>query len=434
MRLGLTLAAVLAAVPAAAEELGAPLDVPLVESPYNIGAGAWPSMRQSLGLTSSAYEVLHAVVGRRFDPFVGGWRGFGHIMIFVGIDVLAAYLPLGDAWLHEEYHRAVLGRRGIDSFNDVYRLEIGGSVIRVSHVKDEDLVALKRDHPEDMVRLPAAGIEGETQLIQTLGRNAFFLDARNFHTVLALTTLLNVHAYVSSGPEEENDEMTDEMNEEEDSVEERDFVGHDFASWVYDLFRPDEPYEARGVHPSGVGLNRYRRASDLSARERDYLAWMGRLSWLNLIDPFVFGIPRLEGPGFAWTASTKHFLTSFGFAVDANALYRQGDLSLAATVSHYRNASLATPGLSLELVRWPLAPLLGVEALSFRAAGWLQPKRQRFDDDEAKAGGLGAVRAHVPLSRGEAWVELESKGAGWVAGNPYLEPVTVGRLGVAYRL
>jgi hypothetical protein len=36
----------------------------------------------------------------------------------------------------------------------------------------------------------------------------------------------------------------------------RDIVGFDCDAWAYDLQRPDEPYEARGPHPTGVGIDR----------------------------------------------------------------------------------------------------------------------------------------------------------------------------------
>jgi hypothetical protein len=84
------------------------------------------------------------------------------------LDVLP--LPGGWVWLHEEYHRAAVGRRGINSFNDVYKLQMFSN-IAVSHVVDEDLVRLKREHPAELVRASAAGIEGQAQLVQALERN-----------------------------------------------------------------------------------------------------------------------------------------------------------------------------------------------------------------------------------------------------------------------
>ena len=68
--------------------------------------------------------------------------------------------------MHEEYHRAVLGHRGVGSFDDIYRLDLLAQTVSVSHVKDDDLVRMKAEHPIDFVRAAAAGIEGENKLIE----------------------------------------------------------------------------------------------------------------------------------------------------------------------------------------------------------------------------------------------------------------------------
>jgi hypothetical protein len=70
---------------------------------------------------------------------------------------LAFYVPPGEAWLHEEWHRAVLSHCGIASYNDTYKFRLFGGVVNVSHVRDEDLERLKREHPAEFVRLAAAG-------------------------------------------------------------------------------------------------------------------------------------------------------------------------------------------------------------------------------------------------------------------------------------
>ena len=47
------------------------------------------------------------------------------------------------------------------------------------------------------------------------------------------------------------DKFTIKSNLEERNIAKRDFVGLDCNAWVYDLFRPNEPYELRGIHPIG---------------------------------------------------------------------------------------------------------------------------------------------------------------------------------------
>ena len=108
--------------------------------------------------------------------------------------------------------------------------------------------------------------------------------------------------------------MTDEMNADERTVKVRDFVGHDFTSWVYDLHRPDEPYAARGAHPSGVGYDRYRGPDDLTAGEKRYLDHMGRLQLLNFLDPNLVG---WRGVGVSASGARRTVLAGFTSPISA---------------------------------------------------------------------------------------------------------------------
>ena len=76
-------------------------------------------------------------------------------------------LPFTDAWVHEEWHRAVLGRRGIDSFDDVYRFRVTDA-IAVSHVRDEDLIRLKRaaGRPKDLIDIESLEVGDEVDVLK----------------------------------------------------------------------------------------------------------------------------------------------------------------------------------------------------------------------------------------------------------------------------
>lgn len=404
-----------------------PVDVPALDAPYDFDSPALPSMQQSLRLSTGAYQVLHWGVGHLVNPYREGWKGVWSRLAFAGFDLIAGYLPLYDAWTHEEFHRAVMGARGIASFDDVYNLELGASTIAVSHVKDQDLIDLKKDHPADMVRLPAAGVEGETQLALSLEKDAFFDDVRNYHQMAILLAYANSYAYVASGATSDADAMTDEMNEKEDDVPVRDFVGHDFTSWVYDLFRPDEPYEARGMHPSGNGINRYRKHSDLTTAESDYLALQGNLMLLNFVDGALWGQPSFAGPGDTrWNASLQHYLTSFGYTNNLNLFIKAGEANLFSTLLNYRNERQSLWGLELELRRF--------RGVSLRGQVYRQPTHQLFRDETSRVGGLLAATYYYPfLPRADAYLEIERKSPGWIAGTPYLDTATSGRVGVLLR-
>ena len=401
------------------------LELPLVDLPYNVSHGyRAPSMQQALAVTEAFYEASH----------LGIQRAWGRHKLLAKATIAAwdwytIAVPGADAWLHEEYHRAVLGRRGIGSYNDVYKLDLGAGSISVSHVEDEELVRLKREHPAEHVRMSSAGLEAELHLVQELERNRFFGRSRGWHLPFYWLAKFSTAAYLISGSDPEVDEEIDEANEEDgDDVEARDFTGHDFTAWVYDLHRPDEPYQARGTHPSGVGIDRYIRTTDLTAEELSYLERQGSLHLLNFLDPFMFGVNGiaatnpLNGARMRFNARAGHMLTPFGNAVDANLMVRQGTLNLSLALRGYSNGERTFPGVEAEVLDYPVTVRGNRLTVSPRVALWVQPEGQRFRAAQGSAGGLAALKVHRPLAgRFGTYAELEGKTAGWVAGNPSLD-------------
>lgn len=409
------------------------VDLPLFDLPYNSGyGGRAPSMEQSLGITAGVYDAAHLGIARAF----GRRRVLGRVGI-AAFDLLAIGVPPGDAWLHEEWHRAVLGNRGVGSFNDVYKLNLAATSISVSHASDEDLARLKREHPAESVRLKVAGIEGEYQLVTRLERDQFFHGDPAWHAALYWLVTLNSVLYVAdtSG----TDAFTRDANAKESAVAVRDISGHDFTAWVRDLFRPGEPWEARGVHPSGVGVNRYVATTDLTPEERRYLHREGRLALLNFLDPNLLGIRgvtiRMPAGGVPLRANltVRHLLTSFGHTVDANVFLRQGPTNLFVVLHGYANHDRAfLPGVDAELVDYPIVVGGRRLELSPRVALWAQPAAQAFRTRDIRAGALAALRVRAPLVRGlGAMAVVEGKGAGWVAGVVQLAPAVNVRLGVS---
>ena len=409
MRILVPLLVVFAAVAYGSE----PVELPIVDVPYNAQHGLRaPSMQQSLAMTAAFYELSHEAV---WNAFKREWVSKTAVGLFDIATTFVLPLPLTDAWIHEEWHRAVLGRRGINSFDDVYYFRVTDS-IAVSHVRDEDLVRLKRDHPADQVRLQEAGIESEAALVQRLEKDRFFNGSRAWHLPLYWFIKLGSQAYVGSGTSDEVNADTDRMNAEDGaSVKKRDFTGHDFVGWMYDLSRPDEPYEARGIHPSGVGINRYRKPSDLTPDERRFLRKQGRLQYLNFLDPNLIGIDAFHDVNF----TAAHVLTSFGYTIDANVFVR-GQRNFFVVVHDYTNRDRHFPGADVQL--------LG-KRMTLRAALWLQPEHQLFRDRHASPGGLVGMR----IDRGRMFGEIEAKTRGWVQGIESLEPNVALRFGLTFR-
>jgi hypothetical protein len=292
------------------------------------------------------------------------------------------------------------------------------------------------------VRLGAAGIEGELLLARSLERARFFGGSTTYHLPTLWLAKVGAASYVASSVWRETDELTDEMNAADGArIDVRDFTGVDFSAWAYDLFRPDEPYAARGVHPSGVGIDRYVRASDLAPAERAYLRRQGALQLLNFLDPALVGVHEFTvrgaggAPPLRLQLSAAHFLTSFGHTVDANLMARRGDAKLALSLHRYVYAGGALPGVEAELLDRPLTVASHRLALSPRAALWVQPADQRFHATGTRPGGLLALRVRAgggPHLR--TFVEIEGKTEGWVAGNVHLAPNVSARAGISARI
>ena len=398
-------------------------------------------MAQSLWLAADAYEAMHTGLRALADPYgpPGLQRFLGYALLGAA-DLLTINLPPLLAWQHEEWHRAVMSNRGIDSYDDIYKFRLLADVVSVSHVRDEDLVALKAAHPAEQVRLSQAGIEGNQELIAALERVSFFEGSRAAHSFILPLLALGNWAYLSECASKEGDGLTDKLNAEEgDDVPKRDFTGLDCTGWVYDLFTPDEPYGARGPHPSGVGIDRYRKRTQLTDEGRAYLTRQAWLSLLNFADPRMFGVRRFVwggadgGPPAYVNVALRHLPAAFGYALRGDLYFMRGETRLLASLYAYGNARHVLPGLEATLLRVPLGRL--PLAVSPRLAVWLQPGQQRYDSSALAPGGLAGLRlTWQATARVQPWLELEAKSEGWVPGIVHLTSNVSVRTGIAASL
>ena len=428
-------------VPAPLAKSAAPvliLELPLVDAPFNWSHGyTVPSMQQALHITKNLYQFSHYKFAQWFES-----RPVARSLTTIGFDVVSLWLPFGAAWLHEEWHRAVMSNRGISSFNEIYEFPLFAETISVKHVKDEDLIRLKKDYPADMVRLHASGIEAQYELNFAMEKDRFYLQPPTLDDAILWLNYINNISYMYACASNQSNTITDEiLQNEDDDISERDFTGLDCNAWVYDLFRPDEPYEQRGIHPSGVGIKRYIKYDDLTEEEQDYLDTNFKLSFLNLINPFLYRLefftatnPFNQQP-FRWNATLRHHLTSFGYSIDANVFFQQNSIKAMAIFHNYFNKSHFFPGLELALVRFPIYLFNTQLPLSVRTSMWLQPKEQQFYTDDSELGGIATVKFSLPsYKHWETYVEMEAKTQGWVAGNVYLGDNVSVRLGVTTKL
>ena len=409
------------------------LDLPLLDVPFNTDSSFVPatfSMRQSMQLSNSYYQNIHRWIAGDPTEDKITFREFVSLSLF---DYIGSATPLSSGWVHEEWHRSVLTRRRIGSFNDMNTFPFGQSVIAVSQVDDQDLVNLKRDHPAEQVRLSAAGMESQVQQNLSLQENLFFKKSRSEDRPLYWLNTMGVIGYMSTCASTESDRTTEEENRDDGAdIPKRDFTGLDCNAWVYDLFRPDEPYTARGVHPSGVGIDRYIRFSDLNDKEQNFLKLQARYSLFNLVDPFLIGWNEfhneIAGHSLRWNAKLGHMLTSFGATVDASLfLDFKGDQYLIT----WHNGMTDTrylPGLSVKQIDWALSERwFATPSLT----AWPQPKDQRLESSSSEVLWDASMELAYKSSR---WVSyyfgFEAKNKGWVAGNVYLDENVSGWAGL----
>jgi hypothetical protein len=427
------------------------LELPVLDIPFNTAHGfSFPSMSQSFSITTDVTQWVHQALAILWRPQVSdrSLHGLLNNRRLGGLCSTLLIFDLGSpfrGWTHEEGHRAVLSSRGISSRDDIYRNPFA-EMVSVSHVRDEDLAWLKDRHPADMVRLAEAGGEAQLELVFRM-RKANFVGGRSSKYDL-LDWWINVGSiafYVWYCGNDEVNRITEEETRKEDAdVSKRDIIGGDYLSWVHDLFRPDEPYLSglRGrPHPSGVGVDRYIQPSELTGEERRYLRLQGRLIFLNLLSPQIFGFNRFRGTNpithdkFWWNVAVTHHLTSFGTATGLHLFYQQSKTNLVFTYNSHINRHKYWPGFSIELVRYPMAVAGKTLSVSTSASVWLQPCRQRFASTKGQAGYGIIMSASVPFTRHLAWtIECDAKSEGWMAGNVYLDSAVQARTGMMFSL
>jgi hypothetical protein len=393
------------------------------------GLFANPSMSQSLNISSSFYSLTSEGYYRlmtKNKPKATISR------LSLGVVSLLTYLPipLSSGWMHEEFHRSVLAKHGGDSYNEMNNFPIFKSLISVLEVKDEDLVALKRSSPSDMVRMAEAGIEGEYLLANNINKMAFYSNTKS-KSLLPLIVTFNSSLYVIMCSAKSIDNEYDELYKSEGKdIGKRDLVGLDFTSWVYDLFRPDEPYENRGIHPSGVGIDRYIKRSQLTHRELSYLKQQGYLQLINLINPLSlfhtsFILQEKEnGDDTRANLYFNHWLSPFGFDVSTTGLLHYNRHNYAITLHNYANYYKWSPGIEIETDNYLVGEgkLKRPIPVSARAMLWVQPENQLFFAKNRAVGGFIETKIYYPVSKHiQPYISVSAKTNGWVQGNVYLE-------------
>ncbi len=313
-----------------------------------------PSMSQSLKTTESFYNLVYywqskinwnKIFKNKTAAFLADLSSF--LVIETGL----TYLPFGESWLHEEFHRSILTYYDIPSHDQVYDFPIFSQLISVNNVTDSALIRFKTNHPQDFVRISEAGIEGEYMLIKQLQKRSFFLNQNYPYWLSEFNTTLNIISYVFLCHTDQAIDLTDRSNEQETNIKDRDFIGLDFTAWAYDLFNPDTPYTSRGIHPSGNGIDRYLKPNDLNPEAYYFLKLQGYLQFINLMSPFLIGINHIKlSNNLKFNFALRHYLTSFGYSFNSQLFFHTLDNYLV-DLYLFKNKNLLLPGIGLEIYK-----------------------------------------------------------------------------------
>jgi hypothetical protein len=442
---------ILSAVCIFAEDTELKLDLPLFDFPYQIDAmntvgygfpGSYvnPSMAQSAALVTDVYSAFHYGMKSLYDLVDMRdiiLKNIIYCGLIFGGDYFLTTMPGGDGWMHEEFHRAVMSRYQVDSFNGMNLFPIGAELVSVSKVRDEDLIRFKRESPADFIRMHVAGIESQYFLASRMQRNNFFYNQEYFNEALYWLTITNAHMYiVASASPGDVDKSTASSNRTETDMASRDFTGFDMTAWAYDLFRPNEPYEARGPHPSGVGINRYRTTKDLTDAQLRYLKNQRWWQIFNYISPMMFGLRSLPfgDTDIKWNFAFRHILTSFGTDLTLETYIKIEEYNFVAAYHNYQNYKHVFPAIEIEMIDYPVKAGNLRMYISPRIMLGMQPKNQDFFTSQVEFFALIGSRVDFQIS--QHWlpyIEVMAKTNGWIIGNEFLGNNISARVGVSAR-
>jgi hypothetical protein len=433
------------------------IDLPFFDLPYQtdtmnaIGYGFFNtysslSMNQSMALTMDLYSAMHYGL-KKLDDNLDIPKAWKNMIYYggttVGILTFAYVLPFGYTWMQKEYNRSILSRFGVSSFNGDY--DIINNRRGITGLTDNELSKFKANAPYDFIRLNAASQEGYILFSDLMTRKYFFYDLDDLSFIPALITVMlncgqtNAPVLHEKGFLNINNDVKEAYKNDKGQNDR--FIAAAptlfVVNWVYELFRPNEPYANRGLHPSGDGsVARYITYDQLTDDERTYLVRQGLLSCLNFVSPLLYGyksIP-LGQSGLEGNFALRHYLTSFGTDTSIQVFLKKNPFNMAFTFHNNINYENWFPAIEAELIDYPFT--IGKLNMLFspRILIGMQPNGQKFRTSTPEFLGLFGLRVDFKTIKNVfPFVEFSAKTRGWVAGNEYLDTNVSVTLGASLR-
>ena len=407
----------------------------------------YKSMQQATQISTDIAQSLHwgikqiPVFNKR--PKV---KAAYHALMAGALDLVTMQFPYGASWAHEEFHRNAMAVNYTNSFNPLgfekRKGTTSSNTASVAFVLDTNLVLLKQNDNPGFVRLSAAGIESSVYISERLQQQNFFYQQKLPNSFYYVLQFMGVQSYIAlCGNKEESTKETERLMGEEGSNQLlRDFTGFDLAAWAYDLWRPNEPYAARGLHPYGNGYDRYIKGTDLTDEQLKWLKKQASLSLINLISPMNIYFNSItlkkyaDGSSMQGNFSFRYYPTSFGNSLGLDLMLITPKYNLFVSPHINQNLTHSFPGIEAMLFEYPVAAGRQHFLTTFDVIADLQPASHSFFT--AKSMFAGYAQATVKWRATKIlypYISASAKTRGWVKGNPFLSQKAGFELGLSAR-
>ena len=421
------------------------LSYSLLDIPQNLNsAGRYPSMMQSVELSSNLYDLGfwgidaagNAIIRNRNETTGGKIANTGlKYLLGFGFSYYGSELPIPlGVFTHEEFHRSVLGVNDISSLNGNWIFNRwDGTVYGLS---DETLSGLKANRISDLLYSYVSGVQSENYTTQVNVIEDFFHSRTFYKNPLYLYNAYYIWNYFKFSASSLTDSVKVIAPSHEDANPvNRDFAGADLTAWIYDMFSPEAPYTDRDMFPDGEGVNRRIGFSDLTTEGQDYLKKQKQLSLLNFANPAIFLINRINvNQDFSFIAFLQYSPVHFGNDVAVYIPFQVKSLNHLIAIHNYNNRDKKFPGFQYGI--YQIAPFHNKRLeMGGTFSFWVQPLNQGFFDQSGKVGGAIEMISDLDIGGGFS-VNLTAgyKTAGWMLGNPYIDSKANLRVGVRYFL